>query len=191
MKSNIANQLSVLIPEANSNFLPFIVNCLFEVKGVKIYIISNKENAELKHSRKIEKYPYYPKESNELEWISNINNELKRIEVDVIMPIDEYGIEALIKNKDKISHKEKLVFLPSLETFYQANDKGLLAKHLLKHQIATPKSFLVKSGHSLNSNLEINFPVLAKPTLGFGGGKGIIKFSYIRLMSISCNASNN
>lgn len=175
MKSK-PSQLSILIPETNSNFLSFIINCLFEVKGVNIFIISNKKDSEIKYSKKIKNYSYYPKEIDALEYISNINNEVKQFEIDVIMPIDELGIETLIKNINNIVHKEKLVFLPTLDTFCRANDKGLLAKHLIKHQIPTPKSFLIKSGDSFQNNPEIKFPVLAKPTCGFGGGRGIEKF---------------
>ncbi|MFI1771322.1 ATP-grasp domain-containing protein [Thalassobellus citreus] len=185
-------QLSVLIPEAESNFLSFIVNCLFEKKGVDIYIISNREDVNIKRSRKIKNYSYYPKGLDELELISSINNELKKFKIDVIMPIDEFGIEALIKNKDKILHKDKLFFLPTLEAFYNANDKGLLAKHLLKNELPTPKSFLIKSGDSFQNDSDVKFPVLAKPTIGSGGGDGIKKFfSNEELKSFFNNNNNN
>ncbi|MFI1743880.1 ATP-grasp domain-containing protein [Thalassobellus sediminis] len=173
---NVSSKLSVLIPETDSNFLPFLVNCLFEVKGINIYIISNKKDSEISRSKKIKNYCYYSKALDEIEFVTNINNELKKFEIDVIMPICEFGIETLIKKKDEILYKDKLVFLPSLEAFYKANDKGVLAEHLIKNHLPTPKSFLIKSGGDFLNYSDVKFPVLAKPTLGSGGGDGIKKF---------------
>ena len=69
--------------------------------------------------------------------------------------------------------------MPNLENYYIANDKGLLAEHLVKHQILTPKSFLMKAGEKFDGIKNLSFPILTKPTLGFSGGEGIFKFNNI------------
>ncbi|WP_299554939.1 ATP-grasp domain-containing protein [Seonamhaeicola sp.] len=144
-----------------------------EIKGVKIYALSNNKNDFVRKSRKVKNFSYYPKAANETEWVSNLNEELKKFEIDVIMPIDEYGILTLIKNKSILLQNSKLVLLPELNTFNTANNKGLLSKHLQSFQIPAPKTILYNTTDDL-STLPLEFPVLMKPFEGGGGGKGII-----------------
>ena len=79
--------------------------------------------------------------------------------------------------------------MPNLENYYKANDKGLLAEHLVKHQILTPKSFLMKAGEKFDGIKNLSFPILTKPTLGFYGGEGIFKFNNIEDLKLHLNSN--
>ena len=189
MKKNV-KPFSVLVLEDKINLYVFVVHCLSQIKNIDIYILSNKEGCEIKYSRKIKNYSLYPKASNEIEWLSNIDNEVDKHDIDIIMPVNEYEIETLIKYKDQLKNRNKLVIMPNLENYYKANDKGLLAEHLVKHQILTPKSILIKAGEKFDGIKNLSFPILTKPTLGFYGGEGIFKFNNIEDLNLHLNSKN-
>ncbi len=168
-------KFSVLLPEGDSNLLPFVVNCLSRKKRIEIYVISNNPKAEVRKSNKIKNFSNYPKAKSEAEWIDNLNTEMKRFKIDVILPFDEFGIQAAIKFKDQIFQKEKLVFLPSLDSFLLSNNKGALAQHMKKHDVPSPNTFLFKENEVCDKS-PTDFPVILKPLEGYGGGRGIHKF---------------
>jgi predicted ATP-grasp superfamily ATP-dependent carboligase len=109
------------------------------------------------------------------------------------MPIYEDGIGRIIENRDQINTKDKLCPLPSLNDFKNANDKGLLYEHLRINNLPTPESRIIES-NSFPENLDLEFPIIAKPVKGFGGGNGIRVLKnqndinkYYRDKSFSCN----
>lgn len=163
------NNFSVLITVGENNLLMFVVHCLSQVKGIKIYIIGRKEFSDIKHSNKISNYTYYPNLNEGVNWVEGIKKEIEKFNIDLIMPIDEYGIRKTIKYRNLIVPLCKVVILPSLESFDIANDKELLWKHMQEHEIPCPKTYL--GSEMLNEDI-ISFPVLIKPIEG-GGGKGI------------------
>lgn len=190
MKKNHTIPFSVLVLEDEINLFVFVVHCLSQIKDIDIYILSNKKDNETRLSRTIKKYIYYPKASNDIEWIVSIDSEVDKHNIDVIMPVNEHEIKTLITYTEQLKNKDKLVILPDLDTYYKANDKGLLAAHLEKHKITTPKSCLIKAGEKFNVKDNLNFPVLVKPTLGFYGGKGIVKLNDINEAKLYFNKNN-
>jgi len=75
---------------------------LSQIKGINIYVLSNKKDTETKYSRKIKKYIFYNKPPSELEWISNIDFEVDKHHIDLVMPVNEQEIETLLKYQDQI-----------------------------------------------------------------------------------------
>ena len=175
MKNN-NKAFSVLIPDGEQALLTDAINCFSQTENVKIFIMSNDENIEMRCSKYVHYFSYYPKTNNEIDWISNINKELDMHSIDIVMPVYEDGFRTIIKYQHLISQKDKLCVLPTYDNFSIAINKGLLSKHMLDHQIACSKSTLLKPGDVYNDN-SLSFPVLAKPTIGSGGGNGIHKFS--------------
>lgn len=161
--------ISILIPDGESHLLIFVVNSLSQIKGVKIYVMSNKRHISLKYSRFVNKVSYYPTEGDEENWIKNINIESSRYNVDVIMPIYEKGIEILIRHKEKILHKHKLGLLPTINDFLKAKNKWLLMEHLVHIKIPHPKSLLLEKWDKGT----LKFPFIVKPIEGIGGGKDV------------------
>jgi len=169
--------ISVLIPDGESHLLNRVINGLAQVKGIKIYIMSYKKNNAMRYSRYVHKFSYYPNTNSNLDWIANINKEIEKHDIDLVMPIWEVGIKTLITHRDKILFKERLGLMPSLFDFNTAINKGLLSAHLDAFNIPNPKSVLVESIHQLDNVDTLQFPILIKPLEGFGGGHGIRKFN--------------
>jgi len=166
---------SVLIPDGENPLLFNVINCLSQIKGIKIYLISSLKENPFKHSRYIQHYSYYPKAKEEKDWVNNINIELEKFDIDLVMPIFEDGIQALTKYKNLI-YKGRYCVLPSIEDFSIALNKDLLTKHMFNNQIQASKSIVIKPGETFK-NESINSPFLIKPTSNSGGGVGIVAFS--------------
>lgn len=177
--SSNKSTISILIPDGESHILLYVVNCLSGVKGLRIYVMSNQKNNPMRYSRHIKRFLYYQKTNSQLDWIRNINKEVEKNNIDVIMPIFETGIKTLIKHRSKIVHQEKLGLLPSLAHFNTAINKGLLSEHLVNHNVPGPKSIIISTYNELNKINTLNFPVIIKPMEGFGGGQGIDVFNTI------------
>ncbi len=175
---NTKIRFSVLIPDGEHYHLISIINCLSQVSGIKIHVMSNIKHTAMRYSRHVNSFSFYPKTSQQTEWISNINKELLRRHIDIIMPIYEEGIVTILKYRDLVSQIQKLVILPSLESYTTANNKGLLSAHIKAHQIPGPTSFYVHQAQFSQFNLDVlEFPVIAKPATNSGGGKGIHVFN--------------
>ena len=171
------HKTSILIPDGESHILRYVINCLAQVPDVNVYVMSNKLNNAMRHSGYVHKFTYYPKTDSDLDWIENINKEIEKNDIDVVMPIFEVGIKTLIKHRDKILLKDRLGLLPSLHDFITASDKGLLSVHLESHNIPGPKGVLVESFDQLSRIHHLKFPLLIKPTGNSGGGHGIRVFN--------------
>lgn len=166
-------KISVLIPEGKEfNLLTFVVNCLSQNSDIDIYVILYSKYAEFSKSNKVKIFFSYSLFKNENEWIDNINITLSKIQVDVLLPIDEFGIENLIRLKHLLIDSSKLVPLVTLNNFKTANNKGLLSQHLKYHEISAPKTFLYAKDEICHEP-PTNFPLIIKPLEGFGGGRGI------------------
>ena len=168
--------MSILIPDGESHILLYVVNCLSDIKGLEIYVMSNQKNNPMRYSRHVKGFSYYAKTSSDLDWINNINKEIEKHHIDVVMPIFEIGIKKLIEYRSKVLHENKLGLLPSLTNFNTAINKGLLSKHLEANNISGPKSVIIESNAELEKAYDLNFPVIIKPLEGFGGGQGIDVF---------------
>ncbi|GAA4897463.1 ATP-grasp domain-containing protein [Flaviramulus aquimarinus] len=137
--------------------------------------MSSLKYSPIKYSIYIKNYSYFPNLNSDIQWVNCIDSEVKRFNIDLVMPVDEYGIRLTIKNKALFSCAEKLCIIPSIKNFDIANNKGVLSKHMHKNQIKCSKGIIVKAGNILKETL-INFPVIIKPVEGFGGGRGMQKF---------------
>lgn len=172
-------KISILIPDGESHILLYVINCLSDVKGLKIYMMSNTKNNPMRYSRYIKGFSYYKKTDSEIDWINNINKEIEKHNIDVVMPIFEIGIKTLTKYSHKILLEDKLGLLPPLTNFNTAINKGLLAKHLEISNIPGPRSVIVDSNREIDKARNLKFPVIIKPLEGFGGGHGIEVFDTI------------
>jgi D-aspartate ligase len=168
--------ISVLIPDGEKAILSSILNCVSQIKNIRLYVMSTNKDNPLRYSRYVHHYLFFPQTSNELDWISNINKVTQEHEIDVIMPVWEQAIKAILKNKNQLKSPEKLVPLPSLQDFTIAGSKDLLADHL--HRFGIPGARTIPLTLDLfedKSKFILNFPLLAKP-LKSGSGRGIVKF---------------
>ncbi|WP_299129492.1 ATP-grasp domain-containing protein [uncultured Winogradskyella sp.] len=167
------NTISVLIPDTDNDKLLSlqVVNCLSVKKNIKIYILTSKKSNHLRYSLNVKRVTLVPK-CDSIEWINYINILVEKHRIDVILPVYDYAINTLIKYKNRLNTEEKLCVLPELRFYETASDKGLLYNHLVKYALPCPKSVIVKSD-SLPNLSELNYPIIAKPVIGFSGGRRI------------------
>ncbi|MFP4846867.1 ATP-grasp domain-containing protein [Winogradskyella sp. PE311] len=189
------SSISILIPDSEDHkpLTLQVVRCLSIEKDITIFLMSSVKQNYLKYSRHVNHISYY-KKTNDEEWVSEINNQVEHHNIDIIMPVFDRGIETLIRNKNLVKDKNKLCVSPKLSNYNIARHKDSLYLHLIKHKLPTPKSIITKAG-AYESLKELNFPVIAKPVIGFSGGNGIqilnsnedVK-TYCKYVKYNCNS---
>ncbi|MBP2833845.1 ATP-grasp domain-containing protein [Aquimarina sp. U1-2] len=177
-----STKIAVLIPDGESHLLIYVVNCLSQIPGISIFVMSSLKWNPVRFSKHISKFIYHPATQNDRLWIQTINAEVKNNNIEVIMPIFEKGIRRIIENKQSLDQKSRLVPLPDLNTFTTTINKWKLARYCTTNKLPIPKSFTYKPGDDLSTTFlnEIRFPVIVKPLEGFGGGLGIHVFTHMK-----------
>jgi len=163
-------KFSVLIPDGESYIMGYVINCFSMSKEIDVYIMSKSKSNNIQFSRHVKKFFYYKKTISDSDWIEKINRISEKYVIDVILPIIDYGIKKLIENKNSI--KIKSVLLPSLEYYTIASDKGLLNNYLKQNNLPCPESIIITE-KKLPDRIDLKFPIIVKPVIGYGGGKGI------------------
>ena len=137
--------------------------------------MSNDKDIPMKYSRTVHEFSVYPKPDSDIDFIKNINHEVEKHNIDLIMPIFEFSTKIILKHKSSITSIDKLVLLPSFDNLQIANNKGVLNKHLEKNNLPCPKSQIIQKDIKFDIST-IEYPVLLKPTESIGGG-GIYVFN--------------
>lgn len=168
---------SVLIPDGESPYALNVSRCLGQVKGISIYILSNNYWEPVRLSKHVVNYFTFPaSEGNQGRYNAAIEL-IKKMKIDVVLPIDEPSIRYFSANSQSIKALTSMVSLPEIGSFDIAINKWLLANWLEQKHFPTPTTILQKSGSEFVENLSnICFPALIKP-LGGVGGRGIILFN--------------
>ena len=166
---------SVLIPDAESPLSFGVIYGLSYFKEVSIHAISKLRENPIKYSRYISSYIYFEDDSDVFKTIFKIDEQVKKYDIDLIMPVSEQGMRLAVEHKESFRFQERFCILPSKNNFHIANNKAKLSIHMLKNGIKCSKSTIIKAGGVLNDVL-VEFPILAKPAENFGGGKGIVRF---------------
>ena len=167
------NSISILLPDGENHIAIHVINCLAQVHGIQIYLMSNTYSNPMRFSRHLHKFIKVANVSKDEKWIEQINHFVVEDGIDIIMPIFEDAFRSLIKYRDLISQQTQLVHLPTLENFDIAINKWSLFKHCEKFDIPVPPTYFKKQSTDLFDISKFKFPVLVKPTEGYGGGQGI------------------
>ena len=179
--SNTGEVINVLIPDGENYYLQKVLNCFADCKGIRLYVLSDKKIISMRFSKYIDKFIYFPRPADDLEWIAKINELCTLYNIDVLMPVFETRIRTLILHRDHLKYQDKVLIPASLESFDTANRKNRLAVHMQALDIPTPKSIPVADAEELARVLpRLEFPLLLKPTLLTGGGEGIVKFENLQ-----------
>ncbi|SFD07371.1 ATP-grasp domain-containing protein [Algibacter pectinivorans] len=168
--------ISIFIPDGEAPVLMIVLNCLSEIKRIKIHVMSNNKDIPMKYSKKVFKFYYKPKTENGSDYINNINEITKNQEVDLIMPIFEDSIRIITKYKNLLTSPNKLALLPSHSNFEKAINKNSLTNFLEALGLPYPKSQVIKINVKPDLS-KIEYPVLIKPIDSPGGGLGIEVFN--------------
>ena len=180
----LEHTFSVLIPDGESAYSYGAITCFSGVKGIKVFLMSDKKAHEMRWSNLVQKLLYYPKKHYDEHWINHINEVSDHYDIDVIMPTSEEGIKGIIENKSQLDQINKLTLIPPESSFNIAIDKVKLANHLKHQNINAPFGFELEAGDNYNViQTKISFPAILKPAVDNNGGKGIVKCSSIEDVS--------
>ncbi|XMO86128.1 ATP-grasp domain-containing protein [Algibacter sp. AS12] len=184
--------ISILIPDGEAPVLMIVLNCLSEIQGIKIHVMSDDPDIPMKHSKKVTKFYYRQKTESATDYINNINDITKNQDIDLVMPIFEDSIGLITKYIDLITTPHKLALLPSHSNFKKAINKGTLTSFLKTIGLPYPKSQVITEGLTPDLN-KVTYPVLIKPIESPGGGLGIKVFreEFEFLDFINSNDSKN
>lgn len=171
--------ISILIPDGEHPLSIRVVQCLSEVKDVKIFILAANKYASIRFSRHVTKFIYYEKSDGLEDWLSNLNYLVRKYNIDVIMPVFQDTIKGFIANKSLLEGVDKMLIPSSLEQFNNAKNKWYLHKQLEELGIPSPRSCDVDDPEFEPERIShMDFPVLIKPKYEMvGSGKGIIRFN--------------
>ncbi|WP_040281124.1 ATP-grasp domain-containing protein [Psychroserpens damuponensis] len=165
---------NVLIPDGDSTWALSVIQCLSQVKGYNIYVLSNKKRTATKFSKFTSYYKFYDR-PNDADWVTTINAEIEKNSIAVVLPIAEREFLFFINHGHQISTSAKIIALPNSQNFEIAIDKMRLSDFSNANGIPHPNSYFISSEKEKQDVLSnIQFPILVKP-LGQKGGDGIQK----------------
>ena len=180
--------INVLIPDGEVKFALNVVRDLSSYKFIKVHILSKYNWVEIRFSRHIDSFTYYPGIDTEKKWIEIIRKEVIKKNIDVLFPVHLTNIRLLSKHKGEFVKILSNLQLPTVRSFDIANNKWNLYKFLKKNEINTPITFHSKFFNEIEFDHKLKFPVLVKP-LGKMGGIGIMKAD--NLKSLFSTLSDN
>ncbi|MGY6521496.1 MAG: hypothetical protein ACXIUD_07200 [Mongoliitalea sp.] len=77
--------LTVLIPDGDKFPLQSVLNCLSEVRGIRLHILSKRRDIPYLYSTYVERFDFIDPSCTDLEWIEAINRYCVTYPVDVIL----------------------------------------------------------------------------------------------------------
>ena len=161
---------SVLIPDGESNYALPVLRCLAQMKNVRTYILSNDPWAPSRFSRYASQFLSYTNEKGDEGRLAAIYDTVKKLKVNVVLPVDFQTIRLLSANGGALSRLTSVVPLPKTDALDIAADKWLLAEWLKENQVPGPATTLLKTGDGFEESVSaVSFPVLIKPRIGSGG----------------------
>ena len=168
------DRISVLIPDAEQYFGRPVAYCL-KTSGNVVHGLARRKSKSLPFSNLFASFEHMD-EPQLKPWLERIEQIVVEREIDVVMPVSEYAIRALSEHGHSLRCASRLVQLPDFRIFDMATDKASFAKFLAAHGLPLPPTVVVTVGADRPEALSaLNFPVLAKPTHGYGG-HGIKRF---------------
>jgi len=169
--------LSVLIIDGESEFSLHVLRCLAQVPRLKVHVLSNAPWAKTRFSRHRASFHLHDHAGNDDGYLETIGRVAKRVNADVILPVDQPGIRFAADHRLLLEKFAAITSVPQLDVFDIAVDKWLLTDFMQKQRIPTPQTILYTAATELGQQLDaLTFPVLIKPTHG-GSGRGIQQFN--------------
>lgn len=168
MNCNSDLSFSVLIPDGDHALLFQAVYCLSKNKNISIHVLSNKKHVPMRYSRHVKSFKFF-KENTVEEWLQEIDDQVIKHQIDVILPLQEKSIENLIRHKGELKSNEILTLSPSLKNFKIAVNKANLSAHLTSIDIDCPKTQIVEPDSNYHNTELLSYPIIAKPAESLSG----------------------
>lgn len=171
-----SDDISILIPDGDSQHALPVTRCLARVSGFKVHILSRDPWSNVRFSRHCASFTHLNGASGDDQALDAISRTVKQVNAGVLLPVSEPGIRLAAARRRDL---EAIVVtsVPPLDAFDTAIDKWRLADFMQTHGISTPRTILLRVDSALNEQLdELTFPVLLKPTRSTNG-MGIRQFN--------------
>lgn len=167
---------SVLIPDGEVSVALYVAHCLVQSRKVKLHILSSRRWNRCRFFYHRSSYQFRPTMGDNEEYFKAIADLVKRLNIDVILPVSTRGIKFAATRYQALSELAALPSLPSLQSFRTANNKWLLTEISHQHHIPVPRSISVTCDSTFYQQLpSLAYPVLLKP-IARQGGRGICQF---------------
>ena len=169
--------ISVLIPDAETAETLKILRCLSRTPEIKVYILSRDRWSMARFSRHCRGSCQNTSRTDD-EWVSEIIRLIRKLQIDIVLPVTIDGVELVSKNHDIISEFATIPPLAKPELIEMANDKWAFHKFIEEHGLPSlPTVFIGVAGKDTPdpSVLDsVEYPALLKPT-SQRGGFGIVE----------------
>lgn len=107
------------------------------------------------------------------EWLAWLINEISQHQYDMIMPVSDYCIEIIAKNRSAIEQYTKVGII-DYSTWIKAKNKALTLKIAMREHIPCPKTrFISNIDEVKEAAKQVQYPVVIKPTESTGS-RGIV-----------------
>ena len=129
------------------------------------------------------KYKYiYPSPKDEKQFINSLLKKIKDNSYNVIFPVADLAIKAII-NYEKLISKYTKIALPTNEIFIKGFDKAITLDIARKNKILHPKTFTVNNTEDIyNIREELDYPLVIKPRISFGSRGKVVCNSFSSLL---------
>jgi D-aspartate ligase len=169
--------MSVLIPDAETTETLKSLRCLSQAKHVKAYILSKDRWPMARFSRHCAG-SYQRTSQSDVDWVNEIIELVKKLNIDIVLPVTIDGVELVSKNRAAISEFAIIPPLAGPELIKMANDKWALHEFVTKHGLPSlPAIFIGCAGEKISKSVDIDsipYPAILKPT-SQRGGFGIVE----------------
>lgn len=165
-------EYSVLIPDAESPHAHDVVYCLAAHERVRIHVLHSQHRNPLKHSRHVSSAKRLPPGTTDKEWLARVLAEIKRVQPDVLLPINEPAIRRCGLYLEELASECAVAPIPTPNQFAGAVDKATLAERMDDAGIPCPKTMGEREFLSMaEPQHRIPLPWILKATHGaFGHG---------------------
>lgn len=167
---------SVLIPDAESVMALHVVRALALAGDAPIHIISACATPQARFSRHVKTFLHVPAEAGDNIWMDAATGLCRRHRVDVVLPTESRGIQLMNRLRAALRGTVSLAPCPSDAVHSIAQNKWLIHERARSLGIPVPAAIPLTADAIRDRADELRFPVLAKPTVGRGGGEGIMRF---------------
>lgn len=161
---NQNSKLSVLIPDGDSHFALWIINCLSKKKDIIIHVASQKKWVETRFSKHIESFNYIQHAADNNELLHSIKQIIHRNNIDILLPSGFPLIRMFSDNKSDLTSAGVNVLVSDSESLDTANCKWKLAQFLKENNFPFPVTY-----HCEELGSHYNFPLIVKPLSAWNG----------------------
>lgn len=128
----MSNNLSILIPDGESNFTIFVARCLAQIPGLQLHILSSDPWDPLRFSRYRHIFLNRAADLAAEQYVDVVCQAAQQTNAAIILPVSEEAIGLFSTYRDAFADVTTLAPLPTGETFKIAVNKWLLAEFIKK-----------------------------------------------------------